>query len=462
MIIHAQVSMSQLRRMTISNMMKIKLVESLTRDRYLREAKQLALPTEQSGANDRDFQKLLQELAKTNKDRNDNEKRTLEDIISGSNDFKELETLVKVMLEEAGASADLSGAIVRSIIAYRSIDPKVNPIIHVYNNFEGQIDNSQLLSFFNAFKKEQPSNTIINQYFNPKTDILEKAGNSGRDLEYLVKLVTLLSDNYSAKKYSNGQRAPSIAEDLLQDGKFKNIQDIRKLMDTFTTEDSGKISLAEWAKKLGWKAGTGDKELLNILLSDKVKTPENIKDRKTYWQKVIDKFRDKTNTVYDFAKMSTGVEVDPAWDKEKDADLIAKAVFSYIQEIDRNPFKDIKLKNGPKQETIRSYLVKNNIQLTSNIVATFLKQQINKSNRKPETKNYLIQQLDNTIAKNADLFNKFIDSPLDPAAKKPAAIAQALQNFLKKIGSVTQSTIITDPNQATQMNNNKSKIILNP
>mgnify|MGYP003296450118 CR=1 FL=1 len=111
-----------------------------------------------------EFQKLLSKLAKEAKNDPDNV-RSIEHIIENSNDLKELEAVVAVMLEEAHIPAtkikDLQPIITRSIISYRSIDSKINPIIRIFNNFDGDISGDQLVTFFNAFKKAQPSNTII-------------------------------------------------------------------------------------------------------------------------------------------------------------------------------------------------------------------------------------------------------------------------------------------------------------
>ena len=185
--------------------LKFKLVESLSKDRYLREDKIVALPTTQSGKANKEFQKLLSKLQKEAKN-DPNNPRSIEHIIENSNDLKELEAIVGVMLEESNISSskikDVQPIIVRSIIAYRSIDSKINPIIHIFNNFNGDISGNQLFTFFNAFKKSQPANSIIQKYFSPNTDILDKVS-SAADLDYLIKLITLLSDDYAVKKYSN-------------------------------------------------------------------------------------------------------------------------------------------------------------------------------------------------------------------------------------------------------------------
>ena len=423
--------------------LRIKLVESLSKDIYLREDKITMLPTDQSGQNNKEFQNLLANLDKeANKDPNN--VRSIEDIIKNSNDLNKIGAVVAVMLEEANIPSadikDLQPVITRSIISYRSIDSKINPIINIFNNFDGNISGNQLFTFFNAFKKSEPSRTIVQKYFSPDTDILGIA-RSTPDLDYLVKLVILLSDEYSAKKYSNGYRSPNIEQDLMDNGKFKSIRDIKKLMDTFTADDNDKISLAEWVNKLKWPAKDIEKNLLIILQDKSVQDPASIKDKAQkdkFWKDTLLKFKDTSNKAYDYVKMSNSVELDPSSDPSKDQAAIANAIFSYIQKIDQNPFKQIKLKNTQQNETIKAYLVKNNVDMTAIAASTYLKNVINKSNIDNNQKQSLNKAID-AIAKKITLFNKLIQQPLNPKAKSKAeALRQAITKFWKDNAKVTK------------------------
>lgn len=423
--------------------LKFKLVESLSKDRYLREGKIATLPTDKSGKDNKEFQKLLSKLAKEAKN-DPNSIRSIEHIIENSNDLKELEAVVAVMLEEANIPAtkikDLQPIITRSIISYRSIDSKINPIIHIFNNFNGDISGNQLFTFFNAFKKSQPSNRIIQKYFSPNTSILDKASSTA-DLDYLVKLIILLSDDYAVKKYSNGSRSPDIDQDLITNGKFKSIRDIKNVMSTFTTDDSEKISLAEWVNKLNWASKDIEKNLLTILQDKSVQDPVAFKDKADkdkFWKDTFVKFKDADNAAYDYVKMSNAVELDPSWDPAKDQAAIANAIFSYISKIDENPFKQIKLKNSQQTETIKAYLIKNNVNMNVVDASNYLKSIINKSNLDKSSKEFL-DKIVNTVAKKITIFNKLIQEPLNPKAKSKAeALKQAIIKFWKTNAKITK------------------------
>ena len=197
--------------------LRIKLVESLSKDRYLREDK-----IEISGLSDPEQGKLL-------------------DIIRDSNDIEDINQVV----DKLNISDDsLKAPIVRSIIKYRSIDEKVNPIVQIYNNFNGEnITEDQLFTFYNVLTKVPVSYDTIAKYFNDNTDIIKSD-----DLNYLATLVAHLSDKSTAKRYkNNANEIPNIENHLMDDGKFKSTSDIKRLMDTFITDSDAKvIYLKNW------------------------------------------------------------------------------------------------------------------------------------------------------------------------------------------------------------------------
>lgn len=202
--------------------LRIKLVESLSKDRYLREDKI-------------DISRLP-----------DPEQGEILDIIRDSNDIE----AINQVADNLKVSDDLKAPIVRSIIKYRSIDEKVNPIIQIYNNFDGnpgKITEDQLFTFYNVLNKVPMTHSNISKYFNPDTDILKNKD----DLNYLATLVAHLSNPSTARKYKNSNDdTPTIDKDLMDNGKFKEIKVIKRLMDTFTTDnDASVIYLKNWFKR---------------------------------------------------------------------------------------------------------------------------------------------------------------------------------------------------------------------
>lgn len=426
------------------SILRIKLVESLSKDRYLRE-----------------------DIIDINKLTSSNPQIITEDEleqIESTNDIELIQNFVQKLIDNKILNDDYKSSIVGSIIEYRSLDPKINPVIQIYNTFEDKISADQLKSFEYIFEETSCSNSVIKTYFNEKTNILS---NKGKDLEYLIKLVIFLSDKYQAKKYSNGDRSPSIEDDLLDNGKFKPVKEIKKIMDSFTTDDIEKISLAEWVNKLNWSGKDIVINLLKILQDKSVTVPDKLKDTKArnkFWKSIIEKFQDKNNSTYNFVKMSDSVEVDPAWSPDNDQEFIAKAIFDYIKKLDKNPFKDINLKDNQKVQTIKAYLINNKIQLTENVVKKFLKDTILKSQYNQKSKQYLIQSIDN-IARDIDLFNLLLEEPLNPKTKtKAQALGQAIDKFLKKNSNIEKSKIITniDTNKANYSDNTQTEVTSKP
>lgn len=244
--------------------LKLKLVEAIEAKQYLKEAVTITLPK---------LSELTQQQINTlnlSKDSDKNITQSLEDIIRESQDLDQITALVKLL----DIKSDAQPAITRSIIKYRSIDPKINPIIKIYSNFDSNISGDDLFTFYNILSKTPMSNDDIDKYFNSSTEILESS-----DLRYLITLVAHLSDRYTAKKYKNSDGdVPSIKTHLMDGGKFKkDANDIKKLMDTFTTEASNvdKIDLQDWFENNKIRPEDQRNFLLELINNQKIDKPDN-------------------------------------------------------------------------------------------------------------------------------------------------------------------------------------------
>ena len=257
-------------------MLRIKLVESLSKDRYLREDK-----IDINGLSDPEQDKIL-------------------DIIRDSDDIGQINQVA----DKLKVPDDLKAPIVRSIIKYRSIDSKVNPIVQIYNNFNGEnITGDQLFTFYNVLNKVPMTHSNIAKYFNPDTDILES-----KDLNYLVTLVAHLSSPSTARKYKNSNdEVPNIGQHLMDNGKFKEIKVIKRLMDTFTTDsDANVIYLKNWFKR---EKQDNHKEFITTGIKDyKSELDKEVQDNLDEFTDYLDSlFLDGNQKAYD--AMLLGVEV---------------------------------------------------------------------------------------------------------------------------------------------------------
>lgn len=278
----------------------IKLVESLSKDRYLREDK-----IDISGLSDPEQDKIL-------------------DTIRDSNDIGEINQVA----DKLKVPDDLKAPIVRSIIKYRSIYEKANPIVQIYNAFNGEnITGDQLFTFYNVLNKVPMTHSNIAKYFNPATDIL-----ASKDLNYLVTLVAHLSDKYTAKKYKNDiGDIPSIDQHLMDGGKFKATDVIKRLMDTFTTDnDSQTISLKKWFE---------DQKISEYkkFISDKLQDTSVSKNLSEDTEKNSQLFVNKLDTIFtdkkDMNAMLNNVDVPQSLSKDSAIDVakLLDLIFSYLK-----------------------------------------------------------------------------------------------------------------------------------
>lgn len=219
--------------------LRFKLVESLSRNIYLLEAKIEQIP-QVSEISDKKLRKIL----------DSDPSKTIEDLIATSNDLDILRAITAEILKKNNISDEkFINPIQRSIIAYRSIDPRINPIIQIYDNFNGKspLDADKLFQIGNSLANNSLPKNIIAKYFKPETNILEY---NSQDLNYIISLLAILSDRYKVKNYKNAFGKNPTFDDLLDNGKFKDIREVKAIMDTYLTDDDEKlIYLKNWFKR---------------------------------------------------------------------------------------------------------------------------------------------------------------------------------------------------------------------